>query len=90
MIDLWIEALETVRDTEKFRAVLVSGKGKAFCTGGDVKEMMAGNGFYQSEQMDLRSSLDLISSHMGIVTELPNHKEGVQALIEKCKPKFNQ
>lgn len=56
-------------------------KGKAFCTGGDVKEMMAGNGFYQSEQMDLRSSLDLISSHMGIVTELPNHKERVQALI---------
>src|SRR5699024_1996854 len=44
----------------------------------------------QNETMDLRSSLDLISSHMGIVTELDDHKEGVQALIEKRKPKFNK
>lgn len=240
MIDLWIEALEKIRDSEDIRAVLVSGNGKAFCTGGDVKEMMAGNGFYksdrditstalarknslwrkiqrvplllqeieqpviakihgaafgagldmalmcdiriaeagtklsesyvnvgivpgdggayflprligkdkaldmlwtgkiidaeeakkiglvtfvepketidkftedylqklvegpqqvirlikravyQNENMDLRSSLDLISSHMGIVTELNDYKEGVQALLEKRKPKFNQ
>lgn len=240
MIDLWIEALETIRDSNDIRAVLVSGNGRAFCTGGDIKEMMAGNGFYkssqditstalarknslwkkiqrvpltlqdidkpviakihgaafgagldmalmcdiriaetntkisesyvnvgivpgdggayflprligkdraldmlwtgkvidaeeakeiglvtfvepaesidqftddylqklvngpqeairlikravyQSENMDLRSSLDLISSHMGIVTELFDHKEGVQALLEKRKPKFNQ
>lgn len=240
MIDLWIEALETIRDSDDIRVVLLSGNGNAFCTGGDIKEMMAGNGFYQSnrditstalarknslwkkiqrvpltlqdidkpviakmhgaaygagldmalmcdiriaetntkisesyvnvgivpgdggayflpriigkdraldmlwtgkvidateakeiglvtfvedaesideftenyvqklvegpqeairlikravtqnEHMDLRSSLDLISSHMGIVTELPDHEEGVQAIIEKRKPKFNQ
>lgn len=45
---------------------------------------------YQSEKMSLRASLDLISSHMGIVTELPNFQEGVQAVIEKRKPNFNQ
>lgn len=240
MIDLWIEALETVRDSEDIRVVLLSGNGNAFCTGGDIKEMMSGNGFYksdkditstalarknslwkkiqrvpitlqdidkpviakmhgaaygagldmalmcdiriaetgtkisesyvnigivpgdggayflpriigkdkaldmlwtgkvidaseakeiglvtfvkdaqsideftdsyvqklvdgpqeairlikravnQNEHMDLRSSLDLISSHMGIVTELPNYQEGVQALIDKRKPDFNK
>lgn len=240
MIDLWIEALETVRDSDDIRAVLLSGNGDAFCSGGDIKEMMAGKGFYKSDQditstalarknslwkkiqrvpltlqeidkpviakmhgvalgagldmalmcdiriaetntrisegyvnvgivpgdggayflpriigkdraldmlwtgkmlnakeakeiglvtfvedaesideftenyvqklvdgpqqviqlikravnqnenMDLRSSLDLISSHMGIVTELADYEEGVQAIIEKRKPKFNQ
>lgn len=49
MIEKWIEALETVRDSEEIRAVLVSGNGKAFCTGGDIKEMARGGGFYKSK-----------------------------------------
>ena len=44
---------------------------------------------YQGQRMDLRSHLDQISSHMGIVTELDDHKEGVKAVIEKRNPKFN-
>lgn len=48
MLDLWIEALETIRDSDDIRAVLVSGNGDAFCSGGDIKEMVAGNGFYKS------------------------------------------
>ena len=43
---------------------------------------------YQSQTMSLRSSLDYISSQMGIVTELPDHKEGVRAVLEKRKPRF--
>lgn len=43
---------------------------------------------YQGQKMDLRSSLDYISSAMGIVTELPNYQEGVQAFLEKRKAKF--
>ncbi|UOQ94862.1 enoyl-CoA hydratase-related protein [Halobacillus shinanisalinarum] len=50
MIHLWIEALETVRDSDHIRAVLIKGNGKGFCSGGDIKEMMAGNGFYKSEE----------------------------------------
>lgn len=50
MIDLWIEALETVRDSDEIRAVIVSGNGKAFCAGGDIKAMGAGEGFYRSER----------------------------------------
>ncbi|PYF08457.1 enoyl-CoA hydratase/isomerase family protein [Ureibacillus chungkukjangi] len=44
---------------------------------------------YQSQTMSLRSSLDYISSKMGLVTELPDYKEGVAAVLEKRKPKFN-
>ncbi|UOR11341.1 enoyl-CoA hydratase/isomerase family protein [Halobacillus amylolyticus] len=55
MIHLWIEALETVRDSDHIRAVLIRGNGKSFCAGGDIKEMIAGNGFYKSED-DLTST----------------------------------
>ena len=49
MIETWISALETVRDSDDIRVVLISGNGRAFCAGGDIKEMVAGNGFYKSE-----------------------------------------
>lgn len=45
---------------------------------------------YQSQTMSLRSSLDYISSKMGLVTELQDHQEGVQAVLEKRKATFNQ
>ncbi|HWL13497.1 MAG TPA: enoyl-CoA hydratase-related protein [Ureibacillus sp.] len=44
---------------------------------------------YQGQVMSLRSSLDYISSKMGIVTELPDYAEGVNAVIEKRKARFN-
>ncbi len=43
---------------------------------------------YQCQTMSLRSSLDYISSKMGLVTELPDYKEGVQAVLEKRKTNF--
>jgi enoyl-CoA hydratase/carnithine racemase len=43
---------------------------------------------YQSQKMSLRSSLDYISSAMGIVTELPDYQEGVLAVVEKRKATF--
>ena len=48
MIHLWTKALEDVRDREDIYAVLLSGHGKAFCAGGDVKAMAAGDGFFES------------------------------------------
>ncbi|WP_455675235.1 enoyl-CoA hydratase/isomerase family protein [Pradoshia sp.] len=44
---------------------------------------------YQSRQLDLRTSLDMISSAMGIITELDDYQEGVKALVEKRKPNFS-
>lgn len=50
MINKWNEALETVRDSDEIRAVIVSGNGRGFCAGGDIKEMAKGNGFFKSEK----------------------------------------
>ena len=44
---------------------------------------------YQSHaSLDLRTHLDLVSSHMAVVRETADHKEGVQAFKDKRPPKF--
>lgn len=37
---------------------------------------------------DLRTALDMISSHMAIVTEMADHREALEAMAEKRAPKF--
>jgi 2-(1,2-epoxy-1,2-dihydrophenyl)acetyl-CoA isomerase len=41
---------------------------------------------YQSLRLDLRTHLDLVSSHMGLVRQTADHAEGV--FKEKRTPKF--
>ncbi len=43
---------------------------------------------YQSLRLDLRTHLDLVSSHMAVVRDTEDHKEGVRAFKEKRPPKF--
>ncbi|WP_078427299.1 enoyl-CoA hydratase/isomerase family protein [Alkalihalobacterium alkalinitrilicum] len=61
MINQWIEALEEVRDSEEIRALVLTGEGRAFCAGGDVKSMVEGDGFlYQKED----EHIDFMSTGM--------------------------
>jgi 2-(1,2-epoxy-1,2-dihydrophenyl)acetyl-CoA isomerase len=43
---------------------------------------------YQGMRIDLRTSLDLISSHFAVVSSTADHKEAVEAWQEMRKPKF--
>jgi len=43
---------------------------------------------YQSLRLDLRTHLDLVSSHMGLVRQTADHAEGVAAFKEKRAAKF--
>jgi enoyl-CoA hydratase/carnithine racemase len=57
MIDLWINALEQVRDSENIRVLVISGEGRGFCSGGDIKSMQSGQGFLHSDgKEDLTST----------------------------------
>lgn len=42
----------------------------------------------QSPDLELETALDMISSHMAIIKETEDHKEGVAAFLEKRKPSF--
>jgi enoyl-CoA hydratase/carnithine racemase len=43
---------------------------------------------YQGRSIDLRTSLDLISSHYAVVSSSADHKEAVQSYLEKRMPNF--
>ena len=43
---------------------------------------------YQQLRLDLRTSLDMLSSNMGLIRQTEDHKEGVRAFAEKRPPRF--
>jgi 2-(1,2-epoxy-1,2-dihydrophenyl)acetyl-CoA isomerase len=43
---------------------------------------------YQGQTMDLRTHLDLVSSHMGFIRQTADHREGARAFVEKRPPNF--
>ncbi|MER2007943.1 enoyl-CoA hydratase-related protein [Psychrobacillus sp. FSL W7-1457] len=76
MLDLWIEALEEVRDSEEISVLVVQGAGKGFCSGGDIKEMIAGKGFYKSDK-------DIISKGINRKNSLWKKVQRVPLLLEE-------
>jgi len=43
---------------------------------------------YQGMRMDLRTHLDMLSSHMGFIRQTADHREGARAFVEKRAPRF--
>ncbi len=71
---------ELVGETRKFA--------ERFAAGPPLITRTTKRAVYQSARSDLRTSLDLISSHMGIVQSMPESHEAFNAFREKCKPRF--
>ena len=71
MIHLWTKALEDVRDREDIYAVLLSGNGKSFCAGGDVKAMAAGDGFFESHDDISSTALARKNSLWKVIQRIP-------------------
>jgi enoyl-CoA hydratase/carnithine racemase len=53
MIEAWVQALEECRDREDIRVIVVTGAGRAFCAGGDVRAMREGRGFLEQGETEL-------------------------------------
>jgi len=71
MIGLWIDALEDVRDNDEVYAALLTGAGRAFCAGGDVKAMAAGKGFYESSHDITSTALARKNSLWKLIQRVP-------------------
>lgn len=65
MLQSWAKALMDARDDEDVYVIIVTGAGKAFCAGGDIKSMRDGKGFLHQDDapdgemrpMDFKNSL---------------------------------
>lgn len=65
MLQSWAKALADARDDENIYVIIVTGAGKAFCAGGDIKAMRDGKGFLHHDDpnagemgpMDFKNSL---------------------------------
>lgn len=61
---------------------------KKIADGPSVAIGMIKRAIYHNARMDLRSSLDMISSHMAILFMTDDHQEGKTAMQERRQPKF--
>lgn len=80
MISLWIKALEEIRDNDEIYVGIVTGNGKAFCAGGDLKTMADGKGFMAQTQGE---TTDLTSSPLHVKNSLWKHIQRIPLLMEQ-------
>ncbi|OUM90736.1 MAG: enoyl-CoA hydratase [Bacillus thermozeamaize] len=79
MIRLWREALEEVRDNDAIRVMVLTGNGKAFCAGGDVKAMLNGKGFIGG----VGEEEDFVSTGLQRKNALWKHIQRIPLLMEE-------
>jgi enoyl-CoA hydratase/carnithine racemase len=67
----------------------VAGLARKIADGPPVAIRMIKRATYQSMRTDLRTSLDLISSHTGVVGLMHDSAEAMEAFRQKRRPKFS-
>lgn len=80
MIHLWIAALEEVRDNDDIRVLILTGNGKSFCAGGDVKSMLSGKGFIDLSD---KKDKDFISTGILRKNSLWKYVQRIPLLMEE-------
>jgi len=76
MIKDWIKALETIRDDNSIHVAIVTGNGKAFCAGGDLKSLSEGKGFFmdtegEGPEFQLSTALGRKNSLWKLIQRIP-------------------
>jgi len=79
MIELWEEALIKVRDSEDIRVVIISGNGRAFCSGGDIKSMVQGEGLMHNNT----NAGDLSSNALAVKNSLWKRIQRIPLLMRE-------
>jgi 2-(1,2-epoxy-1,2-dihydrophenyl)acetyl-CoA isomerase len=80
LVNRVVPAAELLPTVYELAARLASGPMVALRT---IKRLV-----YQGQNMDLRTHLDLVSSHMGFIRQTADHREGARAFVEKRAPNF--
>lgn len=79
MINNWIESLKKIRDEDDIHVGILTGNGKAFCAGGDVKSMKEGKGFMNQSTEEI----DFYSTPSNTKDSLWKHIQKIPLLMEE-------
>lgn len=71
MIEGWLAALEEVRRDPAIHVAVVTGAGRAFCSGGDVKAMASGTGFMAGQGEEAATPEGIKASLWGSIQRIP-------------------
>lgn len=80
MIEKWIRALTEVRDNDQIRVLVLTGNGKAFCAGGDIKALKNNEGFLNKEG---HKDIDLSSTGLNRKNSLWKYVQRIPLLMEE-------
>lgn len=71
MIRSWLEAVKEFGADPGINVLVVTGAGRAFCAGGDVKAMAAGHGFVHGQTEEGSTPLGIKAGLWGMIQQIP-------------------